>query len=259
MRKNESSTPHQSIEIPKLASATTDTTAPDPSDKSIYSYTNSLSNVSKVSYSSTISSSPPNPPSLTSQQPFPLIVSENEEGGDASLQIFPQPDYAKLLDPQDHSRLKLAWQKMLNTRFLAIGLTQVLPFYLSSEFSDIMSHPTMHILLPPNSDVVDRRRHNSIDSGDDQAHFEELQAFTVRTSWDSSRAERTSRRSTTVPSLEPVEAFAHMHLAKTMATIVACKEAIWEEYRGPEGSEYLPDSDGASREEFEAAWANWEK
>ncbi|TFK74102.1 hypothetical protein BDN72DRAFT_833810 [Pluteus cervinus] len=66
-----------------------------------------------------------------------------------SMQRAPESD--KVLHPQDHSRLAAAWDAMLSRRFLSPNLLAVLPFYLSSAFVDVQTHPIFKVPLPPNS------------------------------------------------------------------------------------------------------------
>lgn len=68
-----------------------------------------------------------------------------------SMQRAPESD--KVLHPQDHSRLAAAWDAMLSRRFLSPKLLAVLPFYLSSAFVDVQTHPIFKVPLPPNSDM----------------------------------------------------------------------------------------------------------
>lgn len=61
-----------------------------------------------------------------------------------------------------------------------------------------------------------------------------------------------------------------MHLAKTVQTIMACKEAIWDEYKHLQLAPELPPvvrtpkafrttQQASVREDFDSAWANWQK
>lgn len=55
-----------------------------------------------------------------------------------------------------------------------------------------------------------------------------------------------------------MNAWAGMHLARTVNTIESCKEAIWEEYS--KFDLMFPDMEKYDlRDEFEAAWKNWHR
>lgn len=165
--------------------------------------------------------------------------------------------------PQDHTRLKTAWDAMLATRFLAPNLLSVIPFYLtSSSFIDTKAHESLTIALPPNSGVIPTQN--------PQPNLNE-------------RFSRPGRRSIKVdgftfhaslsPVMQPQLSIAtSMHLAKTVNTIRGCKEAIWNEYNklySADASYILsriaPDEDNSfqqpvhiSRKAFEVDWSNWD-
>ncbi|KAK7033191.1 Methyltransf-25 domain-containing protein [Favolaschia claudopus] len=143
--------------------------------------------------------------------------------------FFPQdvevvtPDH----HPEDHTRLKTAWDAMLSRRFLASSVITVLPFYLSSFFDNVQTHPSLQIPLPPSSTTPDSGSRSSDDSFDADTHFDlnpsasrlgDADMYSIR-----SKSTRSSQR--TVPF------WGRMHLAKTVNTVSACKEAVWVEYR----------------------------
>jgi len=172
--------------------------------------------------------------------------------------------------PQDHTKLKAAWEAMLSNRFLTAQLVTVLPFYLSSLFVDVRTHPSIQIPLPPNSDSSSRddRFLNEDGSTIDLDHFSILKTFSGRTSADDSpfTQPKVSQRR--------VQSCASMHLAKTVQTIIECKESIWAEYdklygpservtqsAGGKESQRSPPLRAASltRDDFERGWSNWER
>jgi hypothetical protein len=71
--------------------------------------------------------------------------------------------------------------------------------------------------------------------------------------------------------LSQMSSLASMHLARTVRTVIGCKENIWEAYkelfweqlsdalvvRSPKHKKNLDGS--AGRDEFEIAWSNWER
>ncbi|KAF4571514.1 hypothetical protein EYR36_008853 [Pleurotus pulmonarius] len=207
---------------------------------------------------------------------------------------FPLPDEPAPLEsdphPQDHTRLKAAWEAMLSRRFLSSQLVTVLPFYLSSYFVDVQSHPSLSIPLPPNSQSTLRKnslgRTSTLDSITIGDRFDPDSAFELSPSSKrrSSEGDHTTNSTTKKSSQRTVPSWAPMHLARTVNTIVGCKEAIWEEYdqlyrdkpsstpilktlrpkkslTSPNGTLnpiYLETANPSAREEFDIAWANWE-
>ncbi|KIK63000.1 hypothetical protein GYMLUDRAFT_242078 [Collybiopsis luxurians FD-317 M1] len=174
--------------------------------------------------------------------------------------------------PQDHSRLKAAWDAMLSHRFLAPQLITVLPFYLSSFFVDIKTHPTLMIPLPPNSSSDSRifcsTSASSSNTFDPEEQFELKRSAGRPSDSDENSSRRDSSNETT-----KMSSWAPMHLARTVQTVSACKEAIWDEYaklhspdlpptttqaRLKEGQRAVISSRSAARESFDRAWGNWE-
>jgi hypothetical protein len=185
--------------------------------------------------------------------------------------------------PRNHTKLKAAWDAMLSKRFLAAQVVTVLPFYLSSAFVDVRTQLSVQIPLPPNS-ITDKkkggklyssaRNNNSGQISVDLDIHSDLKmspgkATTADAKNDSNPSSRTQsqlkfpRRVPTCPS---------MHLAKTVQTVIECKESIWFEYEnlyGPavpqiaqtvRGKDDIPPwHHHTAREDFERAWSNWEK
>ncbi|KAJ3824700.1 hypothetical protein F5878DRAFT_312394 [Lentinula raphanica] len=187
----------------------------------------------------------------------------------------PPPQDSFYTDPQDHSRLKAAWDAMLSRRFLAPQLITVLPFYLSSCFVDIKTHPTLHIPLPPNSSSSQSQLFCSDYSSSTNAFNPEEQFELKRSTGRLSDDENPHRReSKVINDPKRIFSWAPMHLARTVQTVKACKEAIWDEYvklhspdlpptitqaRLKEGRRAVVSSESAARESFDRAWNNWEK
>jgi len=183
--------------------------------------------------------------------------------------FFPQdvevvtPDH----HPEDHSRLKTAWDAMLSRRFLAPSVITVLPFYLSSFFENVQTHPSLQIPLPPSSTSPDGGSRSSDDSFDADTLFDLNPSATRLGDADmysiKSKSTRSSQRS--------VPFWGRMHLAKTVNTVSACKEAIWAEYQQLFPGHLPPIISNTARpnqryqalkhsprEAFETDWMAWE-
>lgn len=183
----------------------------------------------------------------------------------------PSPDHYHDLagHPQDHSKLKAAWEAMLSRRFLAPQLLSVLPFYLSSCFTDVQTHPTLSIDLPPNS--RSSAHGTSGPRNDHPLSWIDLDSqFALKSSKNVRRSNETDDISfRSIASHDSVPSWAGMHLAKTVQTIMACKEAIWDEYKHLQLAPELPPvvrtpkafrttQQASVREDFDSAWANWQ-
>ncbi|KIY67262.1 hypothetical protein CYLTODRAFT_422673 [Cylindrobasidium torrendii FP15055 ss-10] len=178
--------------------------------------------------------------------------------------------------PQDHTKLRAAWDSMLSKRFLSSQLLSVLPFYLSSCFDEVQSHPTLEIPLPPNSPSFNGPKTDNRSSIHSDGMIDVGSQFAM-----ASGAGRRSGDADPVPVSQPTDVardavpfWANMHLAKVVETIVSCKEAIWAEYEHqnqPKAEEIrhvvrtvrqknnvrlLPSTYNV-REEFDNAWSNW--
>ncbi|KIK93611.1 hypothetical protein PAXRUDRAFT_828798 [Paxillus rubicundulus Ve08.2h10] len=179
-------------------------------------------------------------------------------------------------DPRDHTRLKRAWEEMLNDSFLAPELISILPFHLGAWFREIRSHPPLRVPLPPPSS---RRPGVQPVSGlpgliDPDALFE-LRSLSRKSSPDSDNdPTSTSRKS----SQRGMSSWASMHLGRSVRTIMGCKEPIWQAYERLYGQdpslpslvrtakpEYLKkhfdrvqSTANPLRDYFERDWINWE-
>ncbi|KAF8964951.1 hypothetical protein BDZ97DRAFT_1814073 [Flammula alnicola] len=183
--------------------------------------------------------------------------------------------------PQDHTRLKIAWEAMLATRFLSPKLLSVIPFYLtSSSFADTKSHSPLIIPLHPNSGTIPtlksyqsmgsmREKENQRTVANPLYEFDFAPAVSTR----SIKTDGCSFRTSILPRPQ-APAWGTMHLARTVSTIKGCKEAIWAEYKQLYDKDALyllsrtaPDDveDYSSqphkyivRKAFEVDWNNWD-
>lgn len=176
--------------------------------------------------------------------------------------------------PQDHTKLKVAWEAMLSTRFLSSQLLSVLPFYLSSCFTDIMTHPTLEIPLPPNSSCgFSADTPNGSRRSQDSSRIDLTSQFALKTATArrSNETDNVSNRNP-IPARDTAPYWATMHLAKVVETIVGCKESIWAEYRHLNALDLPPVArtvrpkdmrvttrQASLREDFDSAWSNWHK
>ncbi|KAG5651942.1 hypothetical protein H0H81_006884 [Sphagnurus paluster] len=174
-------------------------------------------------------------------------------------------------DLRDHSKLKAAWDAMLSSRFIASNALSVLPFYLSTYFDEIQSHPPLKVILPSNSGV-DITSRSSLDSFFGTSTIgESVSSTPLRPSL----SRRTSRSDTARPVVKaecPYRTlWANMHLASTVHKVTSCKEAIWREYEKLYDSEEPPVvrtsrpnnmhvtiTKSSIRESFDNEWASWQ-
>ncbi|TFK33245.1 hypothetical protein BDQ12DRAFT_738933 [Crucibulum laeve] len=182
----------------------------------------------------------------------------------------PRPSTPGPSHPQDHTRLKTAWEAMLSKRFLSDKPTSVLPFYISSSFVDVQTHPPCKIYLPPNSNAmpaVKQPESFNKSSSPGRRGISEYSPFGLRPS-PSARSLNSDGFSVRMGSTKcqaNTSAWASMHLAKAVSTVASCKEAIWQEYsnlypddsaadmyRRPRSEELTP------RQTFELDWENWQ-
>jgi hypothetical protein len=179
--------------------------------------------------------------------------------------------------PQDHTRLKIAWDAMLATRFLSPNLLSVLPFYLTSASFSVKAHSPILVPLPPNSGVssslksfqsMGSLRHPDR-SGGTMFDFHlsnksiKTDGCSIRTSFSMGSRQQQQQQ----------PPWGTMHLAKVTSIVKGCKEAIWSEYQKLYSKDALnilartaPDEeDYASQpyeclihKAFEVDWNNWD-
>ncbi|PIL35545.1 hypothetical protein GSI_02273 [Ganoderma sinense ZZ0214-1] len=167
---------------------------------------------------------------------------------------------------QDHARLKDAWKEMLDRRFLAHKLLTVVPFYLSSTFSNAHVHPTMRILLPPSScirDPIIAERDIDLDGDNLVQWLDTMRSSAVHINGDTKGANSSAVPGR--PSAATVATWNTLHLGRQVRLVTACKEAIWDAYRSIDvksgrKDELDPDEPPRDdlREQFERDWENWE-
>lgn len=191
--------------------------------------------------------------------PLPLI-DDSERPSSLSMPAPTVPDYESLLHPQDHNKLKQAWNNMLLNRFLASKVVSVLQLYLSTEFGNVQTHPPLQIPLPPNSDSLSAPSTEHLpgfslfNSENIPEVYIDLKSQSIRNSTDSRNGDAVShisRRSSPMT----ISNWAPMHLARTVSFIEGCRDAIWEEYRAIDSLNGVEAVN--TRYEFEVAWSNW--
>ncbi|KAG1905449.1 uncharacterized protein F5891DRAFT_1009359 [Suillus fuscotomentosus] len=181
-------------------------------------------------------------------------------------------------DPQDHTRLQRAWEEMLYNYFLSPQLLSVLPLYLSLSFPSIRSHPPLQIPLPLDSSARQQliTQHSVSTIQIDPATLFELRALSAQPSFEADPSARASVM-TAGDSEQTMSSWACMHLARTVRTIVGCKESIWSAYerlysedptprvvrttqQKPTSvrSDLRPSPTNPLRDYFERDWINWE-
>lgn len=178
-------------------------------------------------------------------------------------------------DPRDHTRLKEAWDEMIRKRRLTPRATAILPTYLPTSFVDVQAQHILRIPLPSNSPT----RHddddcNPISSPNRREHFDVDSTFDTAgrspraTTWDQESS------GTSTSSKGANSSWASMHLARTVHTVIGCKEAIWDAFQDlfydklstPPISKSsrvkdIKDADNSRglRDRFESDWLRWER
>ena len=171
-------------------------------------------------------------------------------------------------DPLDHSKLTQSWHEMLTSRWISASITSVLPFYLTAIFETFRALPALEILMCPCSSLKSPSQHSSHQQMFDPEPFRHLVNATVRHDNDAD--------ATWLPASEAPPHFVasnmSMHLARMVAIVSGCKEAIWGAYNKLYGLDTKPPPLKARsdeevpykmtvhsiREEFERHWLNWE-
>lgn len=161
----------------------------------------------------------------------------------------------------DHSRLTRAWHEMLTSRLISASITSVLPFYLSAIFHSFRALPALEILTGPSS--LFPFPSQQFEQLLDPEPFRHLRHATVK--------DKTESSVTWLPKNEApphyIPSQASMHLARILAIVISCKEAIWgaynKLYREDPRPPRLNDALGKTnvftiREEFENYWLKWE-
>ncbi|KAI0719317.1 hypothetical protein C8T65DRAFT_636312 [Cerioporus squamosus] len=178
-------------------------------------------------------------------------------------------DSTQHLYTQDHARLKRAWEQMLAQRFLSHKLLAVLPFYISSFFSNVEVHPPMNILLPPPSYTKPpsflTERAVELEGNALSQWVEEMRSNAVRLDGPTSARKDTSAALRSRPPIATVSTWGTLHLARQFRIVCACKEAVWQAYRALDVEDERghamrgePQNDEL-RDEFEREWGSWEE
>ena len=124
----------------------------------------------------------------------------------------------------DHSRLKRAWDDMLNRLFLPSPLLSVLPLYLTSTFVDVRTHSSLQVALPQSTPPEQSCFSLSTTS---QNTFDRGFCLLPSTPTNPASSGKTSEHSW---GHAHDASSAAMHLNHTVQTIMDCKEAIWKAY-----------------------------
>jgi hypothetical protein len=196
---------------------------------------------------------PPSPP-------FSCVDSHSQQGRNRSEADLSSRQHT--IDPFDHSRLTRAWHEMLTSRWISSSITSVLPFYLSAIFQNFRALPALEIFIGPSPTLypLSSEGHQQMI---DPEPFRHLTHATVKDDAASSMTWIPKREAP--PHLIP--SHAPMHLARMVAIVGSCKEAIWGAYNKLYGNDRrlprLNDERGKTsvhtiREEFENHWVNWE-
>ncbi|PCH42192.1 hypothetical protein WOLCODRAFT_137757 [Wolfiporia cocos MD-104 SS10] len=212
---------------------------------------------SNLSYSSSPSTLLSDPLAITTARPPEPTSSVDSDTSNRSIPSI-RRDSDRFRDPHDHSSLARAWEEMLQHRFIAQNVLSILPFYLSTYFHEIQMMPTLHFLIPPSSSTVGKDIHQHFDETKDDLADLYLDLQTHGTRWSGERSDAAPARAKPSRSAT-VSSWASIHLARSVQTIRACKEPLWQEFKEGRGFRKIPEHDvNILREDFEAAWANWE-
>jgi hypothetical protein len=157
----------------------------------------------------------------------------------------------------------MAWDAMLQKRFLVPCYTTVCLLYFQATYT-VKAHPLLQIPLPP----------SSWEQGERSSSLSNLNTNTScrRQSTQSATSDE-DKLTMDCQGINRVSLWASMHLARTVRTVIGCKENIWEAYQelfGQQPSDRHVRSSGyknqqdtdlsaAVRDAFEAAWFNWER
>lgn len=208
--------------------------------------------------------------------PYPIEIPKFEFDTSSSAPLRLSESKPQV-DPRDHSQLNEAWEAMLDKYFLTSRLTSVLQHYLPVAFSDVQSHATMQVILPPNSEQYQKNLGRQAPS----LKASEVPDSSLYFDHDDDSAIPTRDDRSSIKSQRPKQStsWASMHLARTVCAVMGCKEKIWAAYlelfskqhasprvvRSPADAA-KPAASGKDnsnhsfmRDAFESAWANWER
>ena len=258
--------PQQAREEDRMSRSTGSQNAPHNGtmgNASTLSFTSSSSILSadnKV-LSPTFSSPHPTPPPSAIVQSASMDSSSSQP---READQYTQKDPVSSVDKRDHSRLVKAWDAMLHNRFLAPQVSSVLPFYLSTCFSDIRMMPSLHILLPPSTEQLNSSKESFDLPGQGSETPRDLAELYLSLSLHGNKISVDRAAGASKAPKQPwkhatIASWASIHLARSLDTIRACKDAMWEAYLEGRGFGDRPEADeGHLRDDFETAWQNWE-
>jgi|HubBroStandDraft_3_1064219.scaffolds.fasta_scaffold08433_4 hypothetical protein len=193
--------------------------------------------------------------------PFSYVDSRSQQGRNHSEADLSSQQYT--IDPFDHSRLTRAWHEMLTSRWISSRITSVLPFYMSAIFQNFRALPALEIFIGPSPTLYPP----SSEGHQQMINPEPFRHLTHATVKDDAASSTTwiPKREAPPPHLMP--SHAPMHLARMVAIVLSCKDAIWGAYNKLYANDRrlprLNDEPGKTsvhtiREEFENHWLNWE-
>lgn len=143
------------------------------------------------------------------------------------------PDCVDLLNhPQNHAKLKAAWDSMLARRFISTKVLSILPFYLSTLFTNLEVFHLYTVPLPTNTPL----KYDIWDEDDSLYSFPRPRTHpppkpspVVKINPDNTINHPIV---TDLPRLQAMDLYdlAGMHLHYTVTFIKSCKDAIREEY-----------------------------
>jgi hypothetical protein len=125
----------------------------------------------------------------------------------------------------------LTWGILNTLRFLNPQVISTIPFYMDLHFDNVLMTPIIHTMLPPSSFVRDRE--------------DSLSGAGMENTLSGSRAEPSALMEKHVDMKDMLRTMAphaanleevtldhagQMHLQLTMNTVLACKEAMWEQF-----------------------------
>lgn len=161
------------------------------------------------------------------------------------------------VDHRNHSQLAMAWDAMLSNRRVAASGTAVMIFYLSSPFAVSHSPPALQVPLPRNS-FSKRDKFESRSSSEDSIFMG------VQKPTDKHKTPPQSQAPKIMSDLAP------LHLARTVAIVIACKDALRKCFIELFQADYPPPKEKPSSfklpvhpqscviDAFEDAWLHWE-
>lgn len=197
---------------------------------------------------------------------FPTDSVSSQGSGDDPFETAPEPtriDYLEVLDPKNHSKLKAAWDSLLQKRFLPRGLLSVLQFYFTAEFDELHSFPTLQIPLPPNTRLYEAEPPKEHDKRTPTlATYDNLALGSLAAPSDMLpdpvlEAYHGSPNVNVAGSVV-CSTWAAMHLGRMVSLVQGCQDAIWEEYKTLEVPSQTHHAESDLKDEFQAAWLNWE-